>query len=309
MKGHYSVLEPDGSIRSVHYTADAKNGFNAVVKTHGPNVHPITESPHGHSSGYHGDDDTSSQSKINHYSKDQEHILLSSDFTKKKPLIDLNKSQKSVPSLIEIKPYDYSTHEGYSGYSPDYEKKSSKESYLQGEYEEDFQPSARKPTITIVKAPDLSKYKHGQGQGYGHNVKPIEEFKISDAEVSQYETAFKAESGYELYPDHKYKQHRVTDFISSKPHPVGVAKVKPLKPHTTTGLKHYHTKVVPNKFFARSLPIKNDYASYFRPAKSNYGPVVFPSDDSTQRAASTRIVQAMILRKKQGRIPSYNYYY
>lgn len=35
VKGHYSVLEPDGSIRSVHYTADGKNGFNAVVKTHG----------------------------------------------------------------------------------------------------------------------------------------------------------------------------------------------------------------------------------------------------------------------------------
>lgn len=306
MKGHYSVLEPDGSIRSVDYTADAKNGFKAVVKTHGANVHPITESPHGHSA-YHGDDDTSSQSKINHYSKDQEHILLSSDFSKKKPLIDLNKQTKSVPSLIEIKP----THGGYAGYSPDYydyDKKLSKDSYIKGEYEEDFEPSARKPTITIVKAPDLSKYK--QPHGYSH-TKPIEEYKISDAEVSQYETAFKTEAGYEIYPDHKYKQGtnvRVTDFISSKPHSVGVAKVKPLKPQITVGLKHYHTKTTPNKFYSRSLPVKNDYASYFRPIKSNYGPVVFPSED-IQRAASTRIVQNMILRKKQGRFPSYNFYY
>lgn len=300
VKGHYSVLEPDGSIRSVDYTADAKNGFKAVVKTHGPNVHPITESPDGHSSGYRDNDDTSSQSKINHYSKDQEHILLSSDFTKKKPLIDLNQSQKSVPSLIEIKPYDQTTHEGYSGYSPDFYNYDKKSSYLKGEYEEDFQPSARKPTITIVKAPDLSKYKHG-------HVKPVE-----DAEVAQYETAFKTGSGYEIYPDNKYKHQgtnvRVTDFISSKPHSVGVAKIKPLKPQTTVGLKHYHTKVVPNKFFSRSLPVKNDYASYFRTPKSNYGPVVFPTED-TQRAASTRIVQAMILKKKQGRYPSYNFYY
>ncbi|XP_037040622.1 uncharacterized protein LOC119077502 [Bradysia coprophila] len=309
VKGHYSVLEPDGSIRSVDYTADAKNGFKAVVKTHGPNVHPITESPHGHKSEYSGDDDTSSQSKINHYSKDQEHILLSSDFAKKKPLIDLNKSQKSIPSLIEIKPYDYS-HEKYSGYSPDFEggysKKASPEPYLKGEYEEDFEPSVRKPTITIVKAPDLSKQKHGQ------HVKPIEEYKISEAEVNQYENTYKTGSGYELYPEHKYKPHgtnvRVTDFISSKPHAVGVAKVKPFKPHSTAGLKHYHTKAVPNKFYARSLPIKSDYASYFRPVKSNFGPVVFPSED-TQRAASTRIVQAMILRKKQGTFPSYNFYY
>lgn len=32
VKGHYSVLEPDGSIRSVHYRADGKNGFTAIVK-------------------------------------------------------------------------------------------------------------------------------------------------------------------------------------------------------------------------------------------------------------------------------------
>ncbi|KAK9719574.1 Insect cuticle protein [Popillia japonica] len=31
VKGSYSVVEPDGSTRTVHYTADDKNGFNAVV--------------------------------------------------------------------------------------------------------------------------------------------------------------------------------------------------------------------------------------------------------------------------------------
>ncbi|KAJ6643956.1 Cuticle protein 19 [Pseudolycoriella hygida] len=200
VKGHYSVLEPDGSIRSVDYTADAKNGFKAVVKTHGPNVHPITESPH--SSAYHGDDDTSSQSKINHYSKDQEHIVLSSDFNKKQPLIDLNKSRKSVPSLIEIKPYD----KGYSPDFHDYDK--SPEPYLKAEYEEDFQPSARKPTITIVEAPDLSKYKHSQ-------AKPVEDYKIADAEVTQFETAFKTGSGYEIYPDYKYKPHGSNKMVST----------------------------------------------------------------------------------------------
>lgn len=29
----FIVVEPDGSIREVDYTADSKNGFNAVVKT------------------------------------------------------------------------------------------------------------------------------------------------------------------------------------------------------------------------------------------------------------------------------------
>lgn len=32
VKGHYSLVEPDGSLRTVHYTADPINGFNAVVE-------------------------------------------------------------------------------------------------------------------------------------------------------------------------------------------------------------------------------------------------------------------------------------
>jgi hypothetical protein len=43
VKGSYSVLEPDGSIRTVDYTADDHNGFNAVVKKTGPSRHPTTK--------------------------------------------------------------------------------------------------------------------------------------------------------------------------------------------------------------------------------------------------------------------------
>lgn len=31
VKGQYSLVEPDGSVRTVEYTADDHNGFNAVV--------------------------------------------------------------------------------------------------------------------------------------------------------------------------------------------------------------------------------------------------------------------------------------
>ncbi|KAJ8979347.1 hypothetical protein NQ317_012943 [Molorchus minor] len=33
VKGHYSLLEPDGSIRTVEYSANKHSGFNAVVHT------------------------------------------------------------------------------------------------------------------------------------------------------------------------------------------------------------------------------------------------------------------------------------
>lgn len=39
VKGQYSLVEPDGSVRTVDYTADDVNGFNAVVSKSAPHVH------------------------------------------------------------------------------------------------------------------------------------------------------------------------------------------------------------------------------------------------------------------------------
>ncbi|NP_001155703.1 cuticular protein 11 precursor [Acyrthosiphon pisum] len=36
VKGYYSLLEADGSTRTVEYTADDYNGFNAIVKNSAP---------------------------------------------------------------------------------------------------------------------------------------------------------------------------------------------------------------------------------------------------------------------------------
>jgi hypothetical protein len=40
VKGSYSVVEADGTIRTVEYTADKHNGFNAIVKRTGQARHP-----------------------------------------------------------------------------------------------------------------------------------------------------------------------------------------------------------------------------------------------------------------------------
>ncbi|XP_044268771.1 adult-specific cuticular protein ACP-20-like [Tribolium madens] len=40
VKGSYSVHEPDGTILTVHYTADKHSGFNAVVHKEGHAKHP-----------------------------------------------------------------------------------------------------------------------------------------------------------------------------------------------------------------------------------------------------------------------------
>ncbi|XP_014258710.1 cuticle protein 19-like [Cimex lectularius] len=41
VKGQYSLLEPDGTMRIVDYSADNHNGFNAVVTKRGHSVHPV----------------------------------------------------------------------------------------------------------------------------------------------------------------------------------------------------------------------------------------------------------------------------
>ncbi|XP_050669091.1 cuticle protein 8-like [Leptidea sinapis] len=38
--GSYSLVQPDGVVRNVEYTADDHNGFNAVVHNSGPALHP-----------------------------------------------------------------------------------------------------------------------------------------------------------------------------------------------------------------------------------------------------------------------------
>ncbi|CAG9814352.1 unnamed protein product [Phaedon cochleariae] len=39
VKGQYSLVEPDGSVRTVEYTADKHSGFNAVVHKSEPSKH------------------------------------------------------------------------------------------------------------------------------------------------------------------------------------------------------------------------------------------------------------------------------
>ncbi|CAH1401812.1 unnamed protein product [Nezara viridula] len=83
VKGYYSLYEPDGTERIVHYTADKHNGFNAVVERKGHAVHPqnyghSSEAYYGHhsggysgssggSSGYSGGSASSSSSYHGHY--------------------------------------------------------------------------------------------------------------------------------------------------------------------------------------------------------------------------------------------------
>lgn len=328
-------------------------------------MHPITESTHSKPIV---EDDHSSQSKINHYSKNQEHIVLSSDFHKKDAITDLSHVKKSIPSLIELKPYASGTdggaayhriqhhhHHHHSAKATKYEEPSEKYSkkiysenngYEDDDNDDEFLPSIpnKSGAIKSVPAPDLSKYipigggKHHNADGGNEYHEVGGEYKISDAELSQYGQTFKSEPDAEVVvgvaPFNEYAYNQITPSFH-KPTAIGSGQrfkgtVKKLSPITTAGLKHYGggaSKPIPNKFFSRSLPVRNDYASYFRrtpksasapsrlkfTAVSGEGPVLFPANDDLtyeQRVASARMIQTLLARKKQGRsLSAYNHYY
>ncbi|CAH1401817.1 unnamed protein product [Nezara viridula] len=72
VKGYYSLYEPDGTERIVHYTADKHNGFNAVVERKGHAVHPqhyghSSESYFKHHHEQHGHSESSGGSEGSHY--------------------------------------------------------------------------------------------------------------------------------------------------------------------------------------------------------------------------------------------------
>ncbi|KAH8259568.1 hypothetical protein KR026_006784, partial [Drosophila bipectinata] len=338
VKGHYSILEPDGSIRTVHYTADAKKGFNAIVKTVGANSHPITETPEGSNQL---NDDTS-QSKINHYSKDQEHIVLSSDIKPlKKPIEDLTHSHPKIPSLIEIKPHarikqvpmdmDPGIRDRLQQARETYYKQiaaAHRERELERERERDrerddysqkLQPAfaLQEGDWKAVIVNEPKEYRpyyspgspvHSQHPYYDHyKPKELPQNYIHKPSVPQ-------QSLHTSYSPSKPRVSISDNHIHQK-------KVV----NTTPGLKHYKYKSV-SKSYARP-----DYSSYFhrkpkklrplhpkqkprahRPEKQ--GPVLFPDiqeddfddfEEDEQGAASASLVESMVRQDKKHMVPMY----
>ncbi|XP_035794652.1 uncharacterized protein LOC118467856 [Anopheles albimanus] len=325
VKGHYSVVEPDGSIREVDYTADSKTGFNAVVKTHGPNAHPVKDE---HNEHHHYYDEHHSQSKINHFSKGQDHLILSSDLPHhEKEIAEISEKKRPIPSILELKPhvnlekplvaykhyeppktifkhhhFSYDElkpqHSSGSEYEHGHKHYASESSdFFSESVEEDkdlFKPSIR---IEEVKAPDLSKLRP---------ISPDVDFsKITESELGPYYTkdSFRPFAQYSNTVSHpvtlqKAKVHTV--HVDSRP------KKNLLKPLTTPGLKNFASPSV-YKFNARTGPVhRPDYSSYFKgkgARQSRTGPVLFVPNE--QKEASQRMVQSMLSRQQSRKHPVY----
>lgn len=290
-------------------SADAANGFNAVVKTQGPNVHPHEEhgeqlvDHHGHpysnkhnsnsrndySLNYahpaltYSSDDKSSQSKINHYSKGQEHIVLSSDLKQNDYLqdpIDLARTVKKIPQLIELRPeLAKKTHNRKPTFSYDIDHeylphKHNPYGEESGNSEYDFVRQEYRPATPDSVSPHRHQYV---------NYVPGSE--------NDWRPKKQNSSPYSAPPVVKYAKPYNNFYAPTKPH------IYPIKsPLVSPGLKHYASNK-PNQ-------PRPEYNSYFRGSAQsvnrprNEGPVVFPPQDyettQEQRQASSQIVESMV---------------
>lgn len=267
VKGHYSVVEPDGSIREVDYTADAKNGFNAVVKTHGPNTHPI---PDGDENARY--DSEHLQSKINHYSREQDTIILSSDLPQREPPIaNIKDKRQPIPSLLELKPYT--------------ELKKPHELTDDG-----FRPS-HGVRFTEVDPPDLSRY-NPYRQGY-HDIKK-NDFSYNPNAHNNYNNHFNNNNNnYNANTSHNKPIYgtRHTEAIASKPRPM------PKKPLQVAGMKQYLTYPY-QRMTNRNSYNRPDYNSYFKPVTS--ATKSFANAIDEQALASWRLIESMLKRNRRG---------
>ncbi|XP_037949899.1 uncharacterized protein LOC119680935 [Teleopsis dalmanni] len=296
IKGQYSILEPDGSIRTVQYTADAKHGFNAIVKTVGANSHPITETPHGKEEL---NDDTS-QSKINHYSKDQEHIVLSSDIKEtKEPIEDLTHSHPEIPSLIEFAP-----HARIKQIPLDLEP--GIKQHVKTVHEDYYQKFLNRNTPIPFK-PKPVPYDVDESDWKALNIDKQPEYRphYNTKFTKNSDDNFQPKLAPENYPQKPKKNILHTNFIPSKSYSHRSVISDPTTNNiynnkitllTTPGLKNY--KQPNNKNFQTNTI--SDYSNYFRRDRKKLQKL-----EDEQNVASTRLVQSMVRRDKKHMTPMY----
>lgn len=229
----------------------ASDIFLSCHSQHGPNEHPIKDE-HGHRKYVH----KKSQSKINHYSKDQDTLILSSDIPVKEPhLAEVNEKTRYNPSLIELKPNVHLSehdHHPHSHYIPHHGGKHQSHDFHHSEY----QTSKLRPYVEMkgFKQPLLTPAHH------------LEEYEGPSSYSSSSGEYFGASSSQ------GHSSHEQPQVVSYKPSPPVIlvkkpAEVKKVK-YITPGLKHYATLKHINR---------NDYLNF---NKNRAPATTLPHDDA-----------------------------
>lgn len=212
---------------------------------HGPNEHPIKDE-HGHRKYVH----KKSQSKINHYSKDQDTLILSSDIPVKEPyLAEVNEKTRYDPSLIELKPNVHlseSVNNPYAHHVPHHGAKHQHQQQHDFHHSDHYAPKYRPQQhhhMMEIKA-------HKPTALTAHHLDDYEGPSSYSSSSAEYN--FSPSSGHGGSSSHEHPH--VINYKPAPPAPVILVK-KPLElkkvKYITPGLKHYATvkHVNRNDFF------------------------------------------------------------
>lgn len=242
-------------------------------------------------------DDKSSQSKINHYSAGQEHIVLSSDLKQNDFLqdpIDLARTVKKIPQLVELRPDALRKPNLYRKPSFSYDI----------DHEYPSHPHHAHNRNQYVDDGNYYNNNNGGGGGVGGYDGGNQDH---DFVGHEYRPATPASVQGHRHQYHNFVPGTEQEWRPKKPvqspYPAKYPKPQqyyapnkghnaPKAPLTTPGLK----------YFASAKP---NYNSYFKGPQNvrprinngNEGPVVFPAQDyetNEQRQASSQIVESMV---------------
>ncbi|CAG9838988.1 unnamed protein product [Diabrotica balteata] len=289
--GHYSLVEPDGSIRTVEYSADEHSGFNAVVKHTGSFKHPITHihskvEPSSHNElilhqGYEGQKlhqepkDPEYNVQYKYIYPEQEEAKYEAEASSHQAQEDLVKQNYAYihqeESVEESQHTPVKTKHRYKSQNPNAIKSqlSIKEEYenlvpelpidlsvIKGSHVEPVDISVLNPVEINLKNPEESK--HFQSYKYSSkdvSVQPSHE--LTEAEIRKY-----LQDYYQQNNDVPSDPHVETGFkpIKSKskdsitqPNIPGTFTSNK-KPKTTPGLSTYNTKGVQRTKHTRRKP-------------------------------------------------------
>lgn len=309
-------MEPDGSVRSVDYTADPKRGFNAVVKTEGPNVHPVPdETPVSIINQKQISlqnkkvvDLDENRSKLMFSNPSLKNLRYGGDATKiiKEPDFNLGRDLKLVPNFYQQEIIDERKLPTFTGYISDYSKKP------QFELEPIKLSNFGSPQPKAVFG-DIKNINFG-GENINHHEVDLSNLKSydfanspskyplfrqsSEVKNGKFSEPAKIEGGFQplavnfgdistevykpavtpSFPKHNFDHISITDIIPSKPIYGSPKQERPKKkPFTTPGLGHYSTNTFQKHFPIHHNGNKQHNSQYFgAKSKSSGSPVIFP---------------------------------
>lgn len=301
VKGRYSLVQPDGTIRTVDYKAD-KNGFNAIVKHQGLFQHPIGTIGNYHKQETHSSS-VSDDALLDSYQKYKNHHETYKNF----PVSYSDSKIKEVPITEETYAPSYTASSSNTPIRYKYPFETKKYTTLK----EPEAGDVNKQTYIFVPEEEASSYYEGtKSNGKISYVKQDEDFtkhaanslnpveidltkSTEDTSIVKPENSPSTELTEEEiaeYIKEYYKNHKSEDETTTTTLPGSIPNTyrTDKKPNMTPGLINYSTinesgsygtnKLQNSQYQAqRYHPNHRYYPEATTPLKNSKGPILFPS--------------------------------